>query len=564
MFKKTIAVITLLAFMAFSVSCFHVHRTMQENYDESRSWELVGTDITAVQTKAGKTFEFPKGRRARIRGDAVVGETLKTVEIDRGDVERRISDKAGKLIELTTKDGKDYHVIRSKEDNEKIVLDGYTSVSIPFSEIQLVWVRRVDPALTFLANAAAVTGVLAVIGFIAVVALLKSFESRSSSESCPFIYSFDGEEYVLDAEPYGTAICQALKRTEWVSMDNLREVDGQHRVRVANELDETQYTDELKLLAVDHRAGIKVAPDSLGSIHTFTRLLAPVRAYDQKGRDIRAFVSGNDKSFWVSRVEEKNPEQEADLRDELILEFPKPAGATHAKLLANAWTTMWGSIVAKKFLELYGRSLPQWYAEVNSRGPAYNQILNWYISEELYLLKVWVETKDGWKVKGMINGGGSLVSKDKAYILDISDVSGSSLKIKLRPPVNFWMLNYLAVDYGEDIATQTTELPAIKAIDENGQDVLAKIAAADNDCLVARDRGEWAEMVFPAPPLSGGLQRTLLVKASGYYDIHLDATGEPQNEVIDRIASEPGFAARFALKEYLRWEAGLLAKAGKR
>ncbi len=479
-------------------------------------------------------------------------------------MKRRFTGEKGKIISLTTTAGTTYEVVRFTEDKEKIILEGYTTVSIPLSEIQLVWVRRVDPGLTFLANTVAAAGVVLVIVVIAAVATQSAVGEGYSSESCPFIYSFDGEQYVLDAEPYGAAICQALKRTEWASMDNLREVGGEYRVRVANELDETQYTDEIKLIAVDHSRGVKVAPDTMGRFHTFAQPVAPVRAYDQKGRDIRAFVSENDRSFWVSGVDGRDPEKDTDLRDELILEFPRPAGAMRAKLLANAWTTMWGSVVAKNFLELRGRTLPEWYAEVNSRGPAYNQVLNWYMNEELYLLKVWVETKDGWKVKGMINGGGPVVSKDKAYLLDIGDVKGGSLKIKLRPPVNFWMLNYLAVDYGEDTTVKATEISATKAVNGEGLDVLAKIAAADNDFLVAQDRGEWAEIAFPAPPLSAGLERTLFVKASGYYDIHLDATGEPQDELLSRIAGEPGFAARYALKEYLKWEASLLAERPKR
>jgi hypothetical protein len=564
MLKKTIAVITLPAFLVFSVSCFRVRRIRQERYDESRVGELVHTEIAAVQTKAGETFEFPKGHRAGVQGNAVVGEALKSIEIGQNDVKRRVLGRKGKIISLTTTEGTTYEVVRFTEDKEKIILEGYTTVSIPLSEIQLVWVRRVDPGLTLVANAAAIAGVMLVFSVISAIAAQNSVQNPYSSGSCPFIYSFDGEQYVLDAEPYGAAVCQALKRTEWASMDNLREVGGQYRVRVANELDETQYTDEIKLIAVDHSGGVKVAPDTMGRFHTFAQPVAPFRAYDQNGRDIRVFVSENDRSFWVSGVDGRDPDKDTDLRDELILEFPRPAGVTRAKLLANAWTTMWGSIVAKNFLELRGRTLPEWYAEVNHRGPAYNQVLNWYMNEELYLLKVWVETEDGWKVKGMINGGGPAVSKDKAYILDIGDVRGGSLKIKLRPPVNFWMLNYLAVDYGEDTTVKTTEISATKAVDGTGRDVLAKIAAADNNFLVAQDRGEWAEIAFPAPPRSAGLERTLFVKASGYYDIHLDATGEPQDELLSRIAGEPGFAARYALKEYLKWEASLLAERPRR
>ena len=76
-------------------------------------------------------------------------------------------------------------------------------------------------------------------------------------------------------------------------------------------------------------------------------------------------------------------------------------------------------------------------------------------------------------------------------------------------------------------------------------------------------RGEQTELVFPAPPVPAGLERTVFVKASGYYKVHVDATGQPQTELAERILAEPGFAARYCFREYLRWEAGLRAQAAK-
>jgi hypothetical protein len=554
LFKKMTAALTLMAFIVFSMSCV-LYRTARQSV-KTVAQKGAGAEIVAIQTKSGKHIEFRKGHPARIQGDSVVGETLKTIEIDRADIQNVKRNKKGKIEKIVTKDGTSYAVVSSVEENEKIVsVTAYSSFSARLSDIQLAWVKRVNVPGSLLtsvglviASAVVVTGVLLIL---------------FPPSSCPFIYSFDGEQYVFDAEPYGAAVCQGLKRTEWATMDNLKYVNGQYKVLISNELDETQYTDELKLIAVDHPRGVKVVPDTSGRIHTFAQPSPPQKAYDQKGRDILPLIAQNDQTFWVSRVEEKDPEKKDDLRDELILEFPKPERATQAKLLANAWTTMWGSMVAKKFLEVRGSGLSQWYADVNGRGPAYNKVLDWYQNEELYLLKVWVETKDGWKVKAMVNGGGPYVSKDKVYILDVSDVADGILKIKLRPPVNFWMLNYLAVDYSQDGPVRAVELSAATAIDQNGQDVRAKLASMDNDNLVAANWGDRAELTFLAPSRVEGLERTVLLKATGYYNIHLDATGEPEIETIEKMANEPGFTARFALKEYLKWEASLRAQAEK-
>jgi len=57
-----------------------------------------------------------------------------------------------------------------------------------------------------------------------------------------------------------------------------------------------------------------------------------------------------------------------------------------------------------------------------------------------------------------------------------------------------------------------------------------------------------------------GLERTVFVKASGYYKVHIDAKGEPQTGLIARVLGEPGFAARYSFREYQKWEAGLRAR----
>lgn len=519
--------------------------------------------IVNIITKTGKNISFRNNDPGNFLPgrEAVVGTTLQELELAKNDITTSQKSKNGKIVKIVTKDGRTYNVVSSTEEADRVLFSAYAPITIPFSDIQQVWIIKTDVAVTVL-----LFGILPIAAAAAMMAVLihalNNVDLGPEWESCPFIYSYNGEEYVLDAEPYGMAVSEGLKRTDWVEMSNLRDVDGKYRVLLTNELNETQYTDELKLAVVDHAAGVKIAPDIAGRMHTFARPLAPRRAIDQKGRDILTFVAENDRIFWVSPLEEKGAE-DGEMRDELVFEFPKPAAAKTAKLLANAWTTQWGSLSAGRFLRLYGSSLPERYEDVDRFGPTYRQFLTWLSSEELYTLKIWVETPSGWKARGMIYGGAPVVAKDKAYVLDVGDVPGEVLKIKLRPPVNFWMVNSLAVDYGEDSPVQVAELAAEKAVNPLGRDVREDLAATDRSYLASPNRGERTELVFSVPPAKQGLERTVFVKASGYYKIHIDAQGEPQTELIGCVLGEPGFAARYSFREYLKWEASLRAEAEK-
>ena len=559
MARKIVTLFVLAAFSLFNFSCFSLRtrRTATKNASEIDRHDTE-IEIIVIVTKAGKTVKFQEGYPGKIvpSEDSVFGTTLQFFEIDKKDLKRLLADKKGNVVEIETVDGLTYRTVSYSEGAESISFSAYVPTTIPFSDIQQVWIRKRGLGTAFLNPVFIIT---VFCGIVLIAGAVTWAENWTLTESCPFIYSWNGEEYVLDAEPYGAAVTEGLKRTDWVELSSLREVDGKYRILLTNELDETQYTDELKLVAVDHTPGVRIAPDLTGRVHTFSRPLPPVSAVDQNGRHILTFVRENDKVFWLSDLENKDPDGDAEFRDELVFEFPKPAGAKKAKLLANVWTTQWGSLSAGKFLELCGSSLPSQYEEVDRHGPMYGRFLSWMANEELYMLKVRVETPGGWKTRGMIMGGAPVIAKDKACVLDVGDVPGEILRIKVLPPVNFWMVNSLAVDYGEDSPIHVTELAADRAVDHTGRDARPALASTDGSYLESPNAGERTELVFTAPPLEEGLERTVLVKASGYYRIHVDARGEPRTELIERVLGEPGFAARYSFGAYLKWVEGLRA-----
>lgn len=546
MTKQFVSVVTLVAFIIFSISSCRVYSTREERSTKAASWGGKRVQILAVLTTSGEKIEFPDGYPARLSPlkDAIHGIRIGfTLTIDRANIKLIEYNKKTKTHHITTKDGKSYYGILREFAGDKMVIYEFENISIPLSEVELAWIKKVNPATSFLATLGAVAGTLGI--FTLIILLTK--------ESCPFIYSFNGEEYIFDAEPYGGATCEALKRTEWCGLEHLKEINGQYKVKITNEVDETQYTDELKLVVIDHPKGVKVVPDESGEIYTVSQPFIPIHATDKKGRDLLAYFSEDDWVFWQTRTEEKDPDSKADLKDELIFEFPKPEGAAKAKLLFNGCNTLWGSQMVKRFLELRGSSLPDFYKEISEFGPAYSWLAYWNLKEEFYRLHIRVETENGWQSRGTIAGGGPFVSEDRIYIVDIRDVKGDTLKIKLTPPAAIWKLNYLAVDYTEERPIAIHEINAAEALDDRGQDVREILAKTDNDYLVMPNIGDYAELAFEAPVQRADGDRSVFLKASGYYDIHIDAKGEPQLELLRKFIIEPGSSIQYSLEEYFKW-----------
>lgn len=364
-------------------------------------------------------------------------------------------------------------------------------------------------------------------------------------ESCPLVYTYDGSRYILEAEPYGGAISRSLERTEWIPLEHLRPVEGVYRLRMTNELAETEYTDELKLVVVDHGPGSRVVPDVFGRMFAVRKPVPPYRAVDGRGGDVRGELAGRDGRFWESSAY-NHARPEKDLRDELVLEFPKPEGARTAVLVADAWTTLAGAVAAQGFLESLGRDQDAFFKEVDERGPAFFKMLNWYANEDLYTLNVQVETVRGWTPRVRIHGGGPFVAKEKAYLFDVGDVRGKTLRLRIKPPAGFWRLDSLALEFDAPPPLESLEIGAGLATDQAGRDVCPPLARNDDVFHEMPDRGDFVDLSFPVPPVQAGLTRSFCLKAAGYYRVHLSADGAPRRDNLDRILTEPGYALRLA------------------
>lgn len=558
MVKKLIAWVTLAAFLIFSWSCV-IYRWGPKKLGSVKPESRGNAKICAVQLKSGRKIEFSKSPAARIQGDSVAGKTLDMLTLAKSAVKKpRSFWRDTRYPEIITEDGTVYRdCVISKVRKKDIVIRRSIQLSVPLAEIDLLWVKKVDAlGMTLLYVIPVGVGIaLVAIAASGIGPLMPDLSGISSGFSgcCLLVYSDDGAGLACDAEPFAGAIAQGLERTDWLRLDHWREMDGHYRLLGSNSLEETQFLDELKLVAVDHAAGARVVPDMKGRFHTVSQPIPPQLATDSNGADITRLLAGDDEVLWTGGLEGKDPAQAGRPKEELTLEFPRPAGANKVKIVADARTTLLGSFSVKKFLELYGQALPAWYKDVDQHGPSYNLIQDWLLNEELYRLHIRVQTKDGWASKGVIYAGGPFVSKEKAYPLDISDVQGDVLKVKLTPAAGFWLIDSVIADYSADLPLQARELAANKAADACGRDIRDDIARTDQKYFIMPVTGDTAEFVFDAPPVAAGLERTLLLKASGYYEAHLSAAGVPRWDIITKFISEPGFAVRYAWNEFERW-----------
>ena len=74
-----------------------------------------------------------------------------------------------------------------------------------------------------------------------------------------------------------------------------------------------------------------------------------------------------------------------------------------------------------------------------------------------------------------------------------------------------------------------------------------RVSEIDRAYHIMPEKGRFIDLTFEAPVLPPGVDRSLVLAATGYYEVHLDAEGPGDRELALRIASQPGAFGQWAL-----------------
>ncbi len=173
----------------------------------------------------------------------------------------------------------------------------------------------------------------------------------------------------------------------------------------------------------------------------------------------------------------------------------------------------------------------------------------------LYGLKVHVQEGTSWNQRAVILGQGPLLNEDRSIEMDVSNVPGDKLRIRLNPPMGFWAIDSLGITYDEMEPVEPTEVKLGSTEDPTGKDVSELLRQADKQYQVLPEVGDWFKATFPAPVQKDGTKRTVFLKTSGYYEIHLSKDQPEQTGRIQAFMNTPGSIVQYAMEEYLKYSA---------
>jgi hypothetical protein len=476
--------------------------------------------------------------------------------------------KAGTWIEVVKKDreivkGEFTKAVKTPKEGGDTTLSVFMKVSssfgqtaINFNDIDHIVVG--EKRANAIGTGALIGGLADVIVLVAVGSSLANFNDNnprptpsprdeSDISSCPFVYSYDGNRYRLEGEVFGGSIFEAARRTDFLNLTYLNDENGEYRLKITNELEETQYMDELKLLVIDHPVGTEVYPSFDGKLHQISKPYSVINAVNKTGENIAKLMKEKDDLVWFSNPFDRDPEKLEDARDLVELTFEKPMGATSASLLFNVQNTRWGAVMQKEMLALQGNQLEEWYHLLNTSEAARMELMQLMVREGMLQIKLW--NGKNWQPAGFIWEVGPVAPKDVVANIELGNIDANEIKVRLEFPVGFWNINSVQVSYGTTGPSLINELIPQKAVGHNGQDIISQLTNADQNYYTMPNNDYWAEVSFKAPEKRAGYTRTFMVKSNGYYTIHIKAEGNRQDALIEHIRTTPGAYGQFTLRK---------------
>ena len=144
---------------------------------------------------------------------------------------------------------------------------------------------------------------------------MKEVDRRGSS--CPVLFVWNGRKYKFVTDVIGAAVVghwftparrNIPRPSEWIKIDGaeVAPVDGRISIRFMEPMEEVNYIDQLRLVAVDHPDDVEVNPDerfldnppfASGRIVSSAGARLPLGAWDGEGRDVLAALSRSDHRF---------------------------------------------------------------------------------------------------------------------------------------------------------------------------------------------------------------------------------------------------------------------------
>lgn len=264
--------------------------------------------------------------------------------------------------------------------------------------------------------------------------------------SCPWVASWDGDDWVIEHEAFPFAAFNAVQTTSYDSLVNARCINDTLKVKIYEGLPEITYLKNFSLYEANNQLGL-VKPDLNGVPRVFQGEILPSGCLSSDGKsdqECLALIKSHDGVFWEPDFNEEKTEDWLELE---FLNIEKKSSKLYLIVRKQALLTSYYEYMA----HIMGKDNFYYFSSLSTK-PVFKKLTNQWWSDHL---KMKVEVWDGyqWKEKGLISAGYHMPGSgadDFLVSLENPNFDSNLLKVRLKFLTGAFAVDYAVLDISDD------------------------------------------------------------------------------------------------------------------
>lgn len=334
--------------------------------------------------------------------------------------------------------------------------------------------------------------------------------------SCPTIYTYDGQNYNLEAELFSECISRQLENSD---IDLLRQniIDDTLKLKITNEALETHYINKFEIFTAEHPLGTKVFPSINDKLILVSNLSSAISAENKEGIDITGLLTYDDNKYYRSGIEKVSELKKGIVFDYIDIKLPSSPNNSTKLIMKYRNTLLSTTLFYDVVLGSQGVNGLNWTNRMNEDAvyaAQFKMIYETFSGIKLSILKNGV-----WKSISKFKDVGPLNWKYLSAEIPQSNHKEQSIRLEFIPD-NF-MIDYIGFDSTNlsDDKIETRIVYPSQIIDGSGAIVneASEFMQSDDKSYLKTDPGDSYYLKYFIPSKEN-IEQTTFINSKGYYN----------------------------------------------
>jgi len=293
--------------------------------------------------------------------------------------------------------------------------------------------------------------------------------------SCPFIYSWNGDEYILEGEAFGIGLSKSFEMKTSHVLNFLSPFNSFCKIKLSNERPETHYFNQVEVKAFEVDKNIEVYSDVNNQFWQVEKTIIPSKANDYLGSNIIQKISNKDSDYWESDL--SNIKSSSNFEDVIEVEFIKEKSVNDGVLLIHAINTNLSQKVFEFLGSYLGDQILEFYNSLETDPEMISVFRDWV--KEISL-KAFIWNRDKWEELGFIYPEANSISFSKVIPLHFENINQDTIRIMLKALTDVWKIDAVQIGTSSKLVQKIKDIPLITKEGDYQNDVIELLKNSDS------------------------------------------------------------------------------------